>query len=193
MNLSEISRKVGFTGPSQGAVEDPPGGFVQPLGPRKAILSWTAMSRPPLRRLNSKMARTLTIVGWFCGFLLLLMQEYFLILVVVAFVIIIRALRQTPPEKVKYEVSNHGLSFDDYKYSWAEFESYYLKEIDKMNLLVAVTQSALPGRVYVSYLKKDEKQLVDIFGQYLTFLEEEPTSFLDDVYSRLENKLDLEA
>ncbi|MBN1162786.1 hypothetical protein JXA34_03540 [Patescibacteria group bacterium] len=195
MKISEVTHKLGLTAapkdPSDTAPEFP-ASYEQPLGPRKVLMEWTEMSRPEMKQLDPKVSKTLNVIGGFFLVLLLLMKEFPLILVIVSMMLIARTLRQIPPEKVNYEISNHGIKFNEFLYRWDELESYFIKDSSEMHVMVVATKVPIPGRVYLTYKNKDEEKLIDLLGEYLIYIEGEPKTKLDHWYEKAIGKLDLD-
>ena len=197
MDLNKVAKNFGLITDSTKEDLDKKANTIIPqrpevvYGPKDGFHGWHALSRPVHPKSEKQMTRTLTVIGIFIGLLALMMQSYFFILVVVSIIVLQKALRQTPPEKVHYEISTHGIKFEDALYKWQDLENYFIKEVNKLKVAVVSTKNPIPGRLYLTYIVKDEDKLIESLGKYLIYLEEEPKTYLDKAYDYVMDKINL--
>lgn len=162
------------------------------LGPKEIYLTWETLGTKEQRTLSKKFIRAFTIIGIFVGLLLIIMQEFFVILIIGSLIFVTQAMMKMPVEKVKYEVSNHGILVGDRMYYWDKLRRYFLILREGSEVIAIDTILGFPGRIFVSFEPKDKEKLKEILSKYLHFLEFEPKTFFDNAYDRVVKKFSLE-
>ncbi|MFC1624760.1 hypothetical protein ACFL15_00020 [Patescibacteria group bacterium] len=162
---------------------------VEKLGQKEVYLSWEALGRAEKENdIGLKFTRTFTIIGIFVGLVLVIMQEFFLILAVGSIIFVIQALTKTPPELVKYQLSNFGLLIGDDFYYWNKLKRYFFVKVDGVESLAIDTTLGFPGRLFISLGGQDKQKIKTVLDKRLYFLEEEPKTFFDTTYEKILDK-----
>lgn len=156
------------------------------LGPKKVSFTWSAPSRVEYKEGNSKMSRTLIIIGVFLGLLLIIMQEYFLILLIASLIFVNQAIKKVSPEKVTHEISSHGFSYAGQLYYWHQLKRFFFGD---NNLLMIDTYDVLPGRLFAIYDPKDQKEIKKALEEHLHYLEQAPKTSFEKAYDSVVSKL----
>lgn len=197
MQITDITDTLGFTNTKEKAPIPPKGAKlvserVEVERPAyKELYKWTV----PLKvgsSLNPKKVRTFLIIGSVIAIILALMQEFALIIAVVSIAFLAYIMSQTPSSTVTHKLTTHGLNFAGQAYNWEEFRHFYwaTEDMDKHKAMVFDTFEPLPGRLFVLVEPKDEKAIQEIVENYVTFLQEEPKTFIDKAFENVSSKFD---
>jgi len=160
-------------------------------GKKKIFQVWEALARSHKKGMSLKLSRSFMMIGIVIALLLVIMQEFFLLFVIASLIFISNVLAKVPPEKVKYEISNHGILYGTDMYYWKDLKQFYFDEIDGLDLLVVDTRIALPGRLYITLQAGSKDKLQAYLDERLIFLESPPQTFLDKGYASVVDKFDL--
>jgi hypothetical protein len=186
MNLPQISDFLGITNSRAKQQQQVP---AQPapeaLGEKQILLEWEALSRSEVKETSRKFTRTFTVIGVIVALLLILMQEFFLILIVISVLFVTHALSNTPAEKIKYQVSNHGVQVVEHLYYWSELKQFFFITKEDVQVLAIDTRLGLPGRLFLTIYPQDKDNLKEIFSNHLVYLEKEPKTFFDTAYDTI--------
>ena len=165
---------------------------VKALGPKKILLSWEARPRKVVTTIDPKLKKTLTIIGIAVGLLFVAMGELMLILVVFSAFFITQAIARTPMQTFNYEISTHGISISGQFYYWNELTRFFFSSAFGAEVLSVDTREGLPGRLIITFVKKDKKKLIEILNTHLPYFEEEPLNFVDKAYTGILDKFDFQ-
>lgn len=159
------------------------------LGPKKVYISWESHVRPTTKQKDSKLSRTMLVIGVFIGLLLILMQEYALIVLIASLVFVNEAIKKSAPQLVKHEASTHGFSYAGQMYYWHQLRRFFFSS-DEM--LCIDTYDVLPGRLFVVCSSKDKKQIKEALEKHINYLEEAPKTSFEKAYESILGKLNLD-
>lgn len=187
LKIASITSFLGFT--SKKEQPGTPSFSPETAGEKVVLMEWLSEARPETRGLSKRLTRTFTIIGVVLGLLLIIMQEYFLILVVASMIFISNAISKAPAEKVRIQVSTHGVSYGDTFYYWNELKRFFFYEGGKMAVVAVDTRESLPGRLFLSYAPESKEKIKEILSQHLQYLEKEPATFFDKAYTSVIDKL----
>lgn len=162
------------------------------LGPKKVLFTWEALSRPEYKEKGNKFNKTLLAIGIVIGLILIIMQEFFLVLLIASLVFISNVLSKTQPEQVRYEITNHGFSYAGKLYYWNRLKQFFFQKESAYPTLVIDLYDSFPSRLFVIYNKEDESKIKDFFKEHVTYVEEEPKTFLDKGYESIISKFNIE-
>jgi hypothetical protein len=182
--LKDITNFIGVTRPKQPETEQPSPQPSEPVGEKHTLLSWESHARESKKKVNHKFQKTLVAIGVVVALLLAIMGEFFLILVIASLVFISHVLSSTPPELVKYEVSNHGLDVADQFYPWNTLKQFFFSTATTpgTEVLAVDTVEKFPGRLFLHFAPDQRDRLHEIFSKHLPFVKEEPVSAMDKAY-----------
>ena len=141
---------------------------------------------------SKKFIRAFTIIGIFVGLLLLVMQEFFVILIIGSLIFVTQAMMKLPPEKIKYEISSHGIAIGDSLYYWNKLVRFFFVVREGVEVIAIDTTLGFPGRIFLSFNIADKEKIKQILIKYLHFLEVEPKTFFDNAYDRVVKRFSLE-
>lgn len=159
------------------------------LGPKKVYLSWEALARPKSSGKTTKFSRTMIIIGIFLGLLLVLMQEYALILLIASLIFVNEAIKKSAPQTVKHEISTHGFNYAGQMYYWHQLRRFFFQD---NNILCIDTYDIFPGRLFVLYSGKDQKEIRESLEKHINYVEEMPKTSFEKAYDSVMNKLNLD-
>lgn len=190
MKLSSIANYLGIKGFNQPTIDPPvnPNFDLEKAGPRKVLLSWEGLARPEKKWFTQKFIRTALVVLVIVGLLLVLMQEFFLIIVIASVIFFVYALSHASPEIIKYEISTHGVTYNGRIYYWNDLKYFFFSISTSPEVLVIDTKEPLPGRIFLTFKPEQKEQLKELLLQYLTYLDQEPQTFLDKAYKNIADK-----
>jgi len=157
------------------------------LPTKEILLVWEKeMPADSKKVFNSGFVRAATIIGILLGILFLFMKEFALILVVGSIILFLSSLDKMSFSKVRYEVSNHGISIGDDLYFWDVLRRYYFSPRGVSDEVIVVdTVLGIPGKIYLPFNKGDRTKIMEIFDRYLNYLEEEPKTVFDKAYNKV--------
>ena len=164
------------------------------LPTKEILLVWEKeMPADSKKVFNSSFVRAVTIIGILLGVLFLFMREFALILVVGSLILFFSSLDKMTFSKVRYEVSNHGILIGDDLYFWDVLRRYYFSPRGVSDEVVVVdTVLGIPGRIYLPFNPEDKSKIMEIFDNYLNYLEEEPKTVFDNAYDKVINMFGVE-
>jgi hypothetical protein len=164
------------------------------LPTKEILLVWEKeMPADSKKVFNSSFVRAVTIIGILLGVLFLFMREFALILVVGSLILFFSSLDKMTFSKVRYEVSNHGILIGDDLYFWDVLRRYYFSPRGVSDEVVVVdTVLGIPGRIYLPFNPEDKSKIMEIFNNYLNYLEEEPKTVFDNAYDKVINMFGVE-
>ncbi len=193
MQISDVTNFFGISKSDDNSVVDAqtPKVLREPEEPRKVLYAWEANARPELKSLSKKKLKTLTVVGVAICVVLIAMQEFFLILGVLSLIFVSYMLTQTPPESVKYELTNKGVKFGEIFYSWENLKFFFFTNEAGSEAVAIDTVNTVPARLYLTIRREDRERVHEILHPFVNFLEEAPKTFVDKAYSSVMDKLDL--
>jgi hypothetical protein len=134
------------------------------------------------------MTRTFMVIGVVVALLLAAMQEFWLIAVIASIAFLSYVLRVTPPEKVKHEITTHGVRFATEFFGWNELEKYYFGVDGSDDILVVDTKEVLPGRLFFIINSADKDKISELFSKHVHFMEKPPEGFMEKTYSSVLDK-----
>ncbi len=192
MKLSTFAKYIGVPVPQPS--QETPKIEINPenLGPKEVFLAWETLGRPTKKMRNTRMTRTLTVIGIVIALLLAIMGEFFLILVIGSLIFVSYVLSNTPPEISKFEISSHGVMFDEQMYYWIQLKQFFYTNFGDSEILAIDTKEALPGRIFISFKQEDKQKLHEVISRYLPFLKQEPKSAFDKMYESVLDKFNTE-
>ena len=162
------------------------------LGPKEVFITWEALATNEHKGVSKKFIRAFTIIGIFVGLLLLVMQEFFVILIIGSLIFVTQAMMKLPPEKIKYEISSHGIAIGDSLYYWNKLVRFFFVVREGVEVIAIDTTLGFPGRIFLSFNIADKEKIKQILIKYLHFLEVEPKTFFDNAYDRVVKRFSLE-
>ena len=162
------------------------------LGPKEIFITWEALATAEHKGVSKKFIRAFTIIGIFVGLLLLIMQEFFVILIIGSLIFVSQAMMKLPPERIKYEVSSHGIAIGDSLYYWDKLVRFFFVIREGVEVIAIDTKLGFPGRIFISFNQADKEKIKQILIKYLHFLEIEPKTFFDNAYDRVVKRFSLE-
>ena len=163
------------------------------LPPKEIFFSWEKeISIEDRKVISKRFTNALILIGVFVGLLLLAMQQFFVLLVVASMIVFAQSLRKVSPEKVKYEISNHGVTIDDSIYYWDNLRRFFFLKKENSEILVIDTVVNFPGRIYLSIDINDKDKIKLLLEKYLHYLDAEPRTFLDNAYDKVINKFSVD-
>ena len=162
------------------------------LGPKEVFITWEAFATTEHKGVSKKFIRAFTIIGIFVGLLLLIMQEFFVILIIGSLIFVTQAMMKLPAEKIKYEVSSHGIAIGDSLYYWNKLVRFFFVVREGVEVVAIDTTLGFPGRIFISFNQADKEKIKQILTKYLHFLEVEPKTFFDNAYDRVVKRFSLE-
>jgi len=193
MQLTDVTDFVGLTNTRahKPTPPDNPKFDVEKVGEKKILYAWKAAARTQKKGVDKKFLRTLFIIAVVVALFLITMQEYFLILVIASLIFISYILSVTPPEEVKYEISNHGVNYDKQFYYWSDLKQYFFTTNAEGDVLNVDVKEGLPGRLFLTVRPGDKNKLHELFGKYLPFSEEMPGKLMNKAYTTMISKFNL--
>jgi hypothetical protein len=190
MKLTNITNYLGITNIQPKPEGTPAVETFSPekLGPKEVYLAWQGAGRPEKKGFNKKTARTLLVIGVVISLLLAIMGEFWLILVMGSMVFVTFVLSSTPPQSASYEISNHGIKFDEMMYYWHQLKNYFFYTADGTEMLAVSTMEAFPGRLFILINPADKEKINGIMSSRLNFLQEAPKTVIDKAYNSIIDK-----
>ena len=196
IRLADVTDMLGFT---DSRAKDPlapvkPSFTPEGEGDRKVLFAWDTVTRNhmPIKGV-SKINRSLVIIGAVVAILLVSMGEFMLIAVVASIIFVRYVLSSTSGRSVRHTISNHGIDYAGQFYGWNELKQFFFKVDGPTDVLCIDTVERLPGRLYFLLIPGDKNKINEIVGQYLTFLKEEPKTFIDHMYDSIVSKIDTDS
>ena len=189
MKLSDAAKFIGIAS-TKAKEETPRESAFDPstLGPKEIYLAWEIQGRPDKKTVNKKMSRTLMVVGIVVSLLLAIMGEFFLILVIGSVIFVSYVLSSTPSASSKFEVSSHGVKFDEETYYWQQLKRFFFMDASGTELLAVDTINPLPGRLFIAFRPADRERIMELLASRLPFLKEQPLTAMDKAYSSILDK-----
>lgn len=193
IKLSSITDYLGFTNSKAKEVQPQIKPNIQTAKnePKQILLTWEATPKFSTRHMDEKLKRNLIVVGVVVCLLLVVLQEYLLILVVASLFFVNNALSKMSPQKVKYEITNHGVNYGGTFYEWGDLKDFFFSSAFGPEVLVVNSREVLPGRLFFNFNMDDKKNLQQLFETYLHFIEQEPLNTIDKTYLGVLNKLNI--
>lgn len=194
MKLVEITDFLGFTrAKDRQEIEPDKKDFDRKnIGPKEVYMSWEGYPEPISNTINPRFKRTLLIISAVVAFIFILLQEYFLLIFVASVFFVVKAASGKPTEDLKYELSSHGISINGEIYYWDKLERFFFSsQFGSENISVDVKEG-LPSRLFLPFKDKDKKKIMEFMNRHISFLEEEPKTFLDKAYNSIVDKFDIE-
>jgi len=162
------------------------------LGPRKVILAWEDLPKTTPTAIDPRYKKTLMITGGLVAFLFFLMQEFLLIIVIASIYFFSYVVSKNPLDKFKYEISTHGISVNGRLYYWDEMLRFFFSSHYGEEHLAVDLKEGLSSRLIIAFKPSDKDKIIEALNKYLSYLEEEPLTFLDKAYTYVVDKFDLE-
>lgn len=190
-NLKSVTNFLGFTtdkSPTSYTSQPDEPMDIQKLGEKKVLHMWEAMSRGEKKGFSQKFVRTMIVIGVVVSLLLIIMQEYFLILALGGIIFISYALSKTPPEKVTYEISSHGIGHSGEFYYWTQLRSFFFTHCDGVEMMAVDTKETMPGRLFLTLGSQDKERLKESVSGYLPYFSEAPRNIMDKAYESITQK-----
>lgn len=190
MNLTFLTNYLGITNiQNKPTPEQPIEQFdPQKLPPKEVYFVWQSPGRPEKKGFNKRMARTMVVIGVVIALLLAIMGEFWLILVIGSLIFISFVLSNTPPESAAYEISNHGIKFDETMYYWHKLKNYYFYTTQGVEMLAVGTVDTFPGRLFITINPADHEKINGILSTQLSFIQEPPKTVMDKAYDSVIDK-----
>jgi len=192
MKFTDVTNYIGFTNikPPDPPVEEE--FHPEDQTPKETYLRWEDFSRPHKKPLNHRFARTFVVVGIVLALFLAIMGEFFLILLIASIIFISYALSVTPPDKIKYELSNYGVEVADKLYRWKELRQFFITTRTEREMFAIDTRDRLPGRLFINFDPKNKELILEILSKHLQHIKEEPMNVADKAYYSVMDKLNFE-
>ena len=124
--------------------------------------------------------------------LLLLMQQFVLMIAVLCMAFLRYVLLKTPPAIVQYEISSHGVMFDESFYYWWELRHFFFKDDNGANILCIDTIEPLPGRLFIQLKDNPAEPIKNEILNYIPYLQQEPKTWADKAFYKLSSKINLD-
>lgn len=159
--------------------------------PKRVLLTWEASTKIQSKRMDEKLRKNLIVVGVIICLLLVVLQEYFLIFAVACLLFASSTLSKMAPQKIKYELTNHGVDYGGKLFEWSELKDFFFSTAFGPEVLVVNAHQALPGRLFFNFESENKQPLRQIFETYLHFVEQEPLTFIDKAYISTLSKLNI--
>ena len=190
MRLPKLTEWMGFTKPKD--IQNKPLTAVDVDNlPRKEIyFAWEALPAIERKSINAKFMRTFTIIGIVVALLLVIMQEFFVIIVVASLIFFTQAVVRFTPEKIKLELSNHGIMYGDKMYYWQEFKQFFFTFTNGVEVLAVDTYAMIPGRLFLNFDQADKAKIKEILEEHVHFLADAPKTVFDKAYDRVMDRFD---
>lgn len=150
--------------------------------PKAVLYAWEALSRPQKSPVNKKTAKTFMMIGIVVALVLVAMQEFILILGVISIVFLTYVLTNTPPENMKYELSNHGLDYGGQFFYWNELSRFFFVVNEGLEAVAVDTVNKSPARLFLTVLPDNKEQVKSILAKHLLYLEHEPKTAIDKAF-----------
>lgn len=174
------------TPPTSGQTFNP-----ESAGERKVLYKWTIASHSKTAMDMPKFTKSHMIIGLFVAFILIVMQEFLLIAVIGSLVFLWYVLSSAEPEEVTHEISTHGVDYAGTFYRWDELNEFFISKTGEMNAINIDTKTRLPGRLIMMLKPGDVEKVRELVGRYLTFMEEPPQLFTDNIIKSAAEKMNL--
>lgn len=193
MEVADLTNFLGITNTkeSESKVSMPTKVFVrEEAGPRKIVYAWEAPTRGAFS-IDKYLSKNVVITLIVIGLVLLAMQEFLLIGLIASIIFLAYILSATPTSTAIYELTNHGISFAGQFYYWDELRHFFFKKSEISHIACVDTVDPLPGRLYLNLDRADTTKVDSILQEFLPFLEEEPTTFVDDAFEYVVDRIKL--
>jgi hypothetical protein len=193
MKLTDVTDRIGLSAgrPTEELEKAPEKEYVKPHK-KEVLYSWEGLSRSERPKISKKASRTMLIIGIIVALLLLAMQEFWLVLAVLALIFASYMLAQVPPETVRYEITNQGITYIDRFYEWPELSHYFFMKQNDLDIVAVDVTKGLPGRLYLTINPVDKEKVSGLMNEHLTYLEEQPKTVADKAYDKVVDKVELE-
>lgn len=159
--------------------------------PKQVLMSWEAIAKVSTKQIDPKLRRNLIVIAVVVCLLLVVLQEYLLIFVIASLIFVNNAFSKMAPQKIKYEITNHGVDYGGKFYEWAMLNDFFFSTAFGPEVLVVNSREVLPGRLFFNFANEDREKLKQLFETYLHFIEQEPLTPLDKIYLSALNKLNI--
>ncbi len=144
----------------------------------KAVISWSAPTRPYRKRQKSYFINLLLIMSTLLV-ILFLFSQYLLMLVVVSLAFVAFALAVTPPTENHYRVSTEGVAIEDHFYLWQELYDFYFRKRGGVDTLHIRTKDLLPGELIMLLGEISRDKMRNAIIPFLPYREVVRNSFTD--------------
>ncbi len=190
MQLPKLTDLVGITNPTKTAQKLAQHVDTDNLPQKEVYFAWESTPAIERKEMNKKLVRTLTIIGVVVALLLVIMQEFLMIVVIASLIFFVQAVTRFNPEKIKFELSNHGLMYNDTMYYWQQLKHFFFTTTNGVEVLAVDTYAVLPGRVFIPFSPEDKVKINGILKDHLHFLEVAPHTAFDTAYTKVMDKFD---
>jgi len=151
--------------------------IIENTNEEKTLFEWEAPERAFKKKDKDFWVTVVSILVLF-SVVLLFIKEFFLIVVLVSVLFLYYVLSTVPPQIAKYKITNRGVSFGDYKYSWDILLRFWLRKSLDTELLEFETNLRLPRQISLVINEADKEKIKDIVLKKLPLVESSP-NFVD--------------
>lgn len=144
----------------------------------KAVLSWSAPTRPYRKRQKPYFVNLLLIMFTLLV-ILFLFSQYLLMLVVASLAFVAFALAVTPPTENHYRISTEGVAIEDHYYLWQELYDFYFRRRNGIDTLHIRTKDLLPGELIMLLGDIPRDKMRNAIIPFLPYREVVRNSFTD--------------
>lgn len=195
MKLNDLTDYFGLTNTRADAPMEAslPYKDIAELGERKSLYAWETTNIPTGESFKlPKFNRSFIVIGLFVLLLFLLMKEFLLIAALGSMFFLWNVISGVSAEKVKHEVTTHGIDYAGQFFKWTELDEYYFTKKGNTDMLCINTSINLPKRLFFVLGAGDKSKLDSILGKYLTYLKKEPETVFDKAYTSVIEKVSLD-
>lgn len=113
-------------------------------------------------------------VSMFIIVLSLLTENYGLVIAIVALIILLYALNSVPPQNVKHEITNKGISINSVLYTWKKVSKFWISTRGKNVYLHTLLEDKndQEEQLIVYLGNADTKKIVSYLSQYIEYIPE---------------------
>jgi hypothetical protein len=144
----------------------------------RTFLSWSAPGRPFSKK-GRQFYLSVALILLLFEVILFLFSQYELMLVLVALTFLSVALSSVAPHNFHYKITTEGIKVEDYFYIWSELYDFYFIMIDGTDVLIARTQSFLPGELKISLGDVPRDHARKVLVRYLPYREYVKPTFME--------------
>jgi hypothetical protein len=157
------------------------------------LLSWKGPSHPFKKR-DKVFYQTVAALTFLFVIIVFFLQEFLLIGVILSIAFVVYVISTVPPIEVEHKITPLGFENAGRLFRWVELYGFWIEKKWNYEILIIQTRLAFPGQV-MAVLNKDvdEKQVKEVVGKYLLFMEKPPKSVVDSLSGWLTDKFPLDS
>ncbi len=154
----------------------------------KTLATWKSPLRVFKKR-DKKHFTNLIMVVFLISAVLIFFKEFLLVGVILALVFVAYVNSSIEPPEFEHKITNQGLTSGGHTYLWEELSNFWLAKKDGKTVLNIDTKVHFPGRLFIVLDDEIVGEVKKALSKYLSFREEQKTTFLDRLTDWFSQKL----